>query len=58
MGPNPSTLLLIDKGRTLTQTDDAQRRSFSLAVSVGEGKDKAEHGGEGTSTAAREGAHR
>jgi hypothetical protein len=58
MGPNPSTLLLINKGRTLTQVDDGQRRSFPLAVGVGEGKDEGECGGEGTSTAAREGAHR
>jgi hypothetical protein len=34
MGPNPSTLLLIDKGHTLTQADDGQRRSFPLAASV------------------------
>jgi hypothetical protein len=50
-------LLLIDKGRTLTQTDDGQRRSFPLAVGVSEGKDEAERGGEGMSTTAREGAH-
>jgi hypothetical protein len=42
----------------LTQTDDGQWRSFPLAVGVGEGKDGVERGGEGTSTTAREGAHR
>jgi hypothetical protein len=35
------------QGRTLTQTSDGQRRSFPLAVGVGEGKDEAERGGEG-----------